>query len=353
MATGSGGGSEDAAAAMDDEDLRAYQDYMLRGAKPNSNKKTPTAKVPFSTTSPSERSSSSPRAKWKGAPSPSPRQKHLSVLHRSFQSSVRAWVETDDQLLQVSRSVANLRDRIWVTSRALTALREEEHHRPHHPSADRGWMEQGYRPSAPSLPPSLPEHVLQVALSDSLVQHEKMLALFRQLVSQLSQDQDALGRRAEDLFLLQVQEEEEDEWTGRPQTWRGRRDGATNDDDEEKRSGGRATDDPAQGCVELHAACARELYRKQRLAQLLLGSTTNAMLHSGTAANDSDAVDHDDEPSAGTGEIDERDPESLLSRSHHRHPRSVASFCARTWSRASRASELFALRDTIVAVEAA
>jgi hypothetical protein len=344
------------AAAMDDEDLRAYQEYMLHGAKPNSNKKIQTAKVPC-TTSPPERSRSSPRAKGKGAPSPSPRQKHLRLLRRSFQSSVRAWVETDDQLLQVSRSVANLRDRIWVTSRALTALREEEHHhRPqHHSRADRGWMGQGYRStdSGALLLPPLPERVLHVALSDALVQHEKMLALFRQLMSQLSQDQDALGRRAEDLFLLQVQEEEEEEeWMGRPQTWRGGRDGATNDNDCNS-SNACETDDPAQGCVELHAACARELYRKQRLAQLLLDSTTNAMLHSGTAVDDSDAVDHDDEPSAGTGEIDEQDPASLLTRSHHQHPRSVASFCARTWSRASRASALFALRDTIVAVEAA
>jgi hypothetical protein len=329
---------------MDDEDLRAYQEYMLHGAKPSSNTKTPTAKVPC-TTSPPDRSISSPRAKGKGAPSSSPRQKHLRLLRRSFQSSVRAWVETDDQLLQVSRSVANLRDRIWITSRALIALREEEEHRPKfHSRADRGWMEQGYRPSAPSLPPSLPEHVLHVALSDALVQHERMLALFRQLMSQLSQDQDALGRRAEDLFLLQVQEEEES--MGRPQTWSGRRHGTTNDDDEDKSSNAWETDDPAQGCIELHAACARELYRKQRLAQLLVGSTTNAMLHSGTAADDTAA--DDDELTTRPGEIDEGDSASQLSRSVRQHPRSVASFCARTWSRASRASELFALRETLL-----
>jgi hypothetical protein len=341
MATGSGrrGGEE---ADLNDDDVKAYQEYMLHGAKPKSNKKPP-ANVPF--TSSPERSSSSSRANWKGPPSPSPRQKHVRLLHRSFRASVQAWVETDDQLLQVSRSIANLRDRIWVTSRALTAL----HEHPQQCAAERGWINQGYRPSAPDLksPSPLPEHVLQVALSDALVQHEKMLALFRQLMSQLSQDLDAMGRRAEDLFLLHVEEEEEEQLHG----WRENRDIVTHSSDGDNRSDGWETD-PAQECVELHAACARELYRKQRLAQGLLESTTDAMLHAGIAVNhDGDGDGNDD--SSGQGPADERDPARGQSRSTLQHPRSVASVCARTWSRASRSSELFALRGKLVAVETA
>jgi hypothetical protein len=187
----------------------------------------------------------------------------------------------------------------------------------------------------------LPASLLHLTLDDVLLQHEKMLALLRRLASQLAQELDAMGRRLDGLMRHQLEVDGiflEDE-------------ASRGEDSEEYR---------LQECVELFAACARELHRKQGLAQALFLSTNDEILYAKTGSDDDFGADDgngSDAPGAGAGECGIEDPTiqgifpasgapaALLSS--RVTPRSIARACARAWSRESPESELWVYRGLI------
>jgi hypothetical protein len=280
-------------------------------------------------------------------------------LHRLFTNSVRDWVEVDDQMLQVAHSISNLRHRCWLASRALALRREGEDGDDNDDLQGRlqkpkegtesgsAWMrhlkrEDRYQGSTVS---QLPESLLQLTLDDVLVQHEKMLALLRRLASELAREMDAAGRRLDDLMLHQLESEGtilEDGGGSYCDTW-------TQEEEEDEYR--------VQESVEMFAACARELHRKQGLARILLDSTNDAILCMGTSGHE----DYETNDMHGISDTDDKETDagtdgmfpsiggsdSLLSPSRTRTPRGVARAVARAWARDSPESELFVHRGLI------
>jgi hypothetical protein len=100
-----------------------------------------------------------------------------------FNAHLDQWIQNDAQLLLCIRSIANLRERIYQTSRSLYHLQQE----PLTTSVPT-WYYRAYR----TCPSFLTIADLQLLLSDALVQHEHVLRVILKLVGGL--DVDALGR---------------------------------------------------------------------------------------------------------------------------------------------------------------
>lgn len=193
---------------------KAFEAFMLGGKK---------APVP---TTPSPRVSPSiPSPRTSSARTP---QKRLSAAVAAFEGRVKDWIAVDDHLYVVFQSIANLRERLAITSRCLASLEDE-------PSITE-WKQFGYRPVV-----RLTREDLELTLDDELLQHEKMMVEARRAVSQMAEDQEALGRRLDELLAM-------DEGT-----------------------------ESVEECRQLAASMAGELYRKQTLADDVLVSADDSL----------------------------------------------------------------------------
>ena len=124
-------------------------------------------------------------------------QRQYWRLYKNFFSIVETeWLDLDDQLMAVVGSIDNIRSRLPMESRILRNIRDEDEW-----EAKKPWdgYAQGYS--------SRREHNFALRVEDvrlaqgyDLVQHEKMLAGLRRLLSALSEVQDALGRKLDELL---------------------------------------------------------------------------------------------------------------------------------------------------------
>jgi len=267
-----------------DQQQRAFQEYMLGKLPPT----TPQREVS------TERNSNTPM------------EKRFFSLLRAFYDSIIEWFDIDDQALQVMSSIENLRRRCLLTSQTLVLLRERpnESSKPSHRIA---WRANGFRTEAvEGLSLSMSLEDLEFALSDELLQHEKMMSLARRLLSQLDQQVRAMQRRLDDLLLHRPDYQEESPVI--QMSFRGR--------------GDESLAIRLEECRVLFSATARELFRKQLLAQDVFDSACDGLVTS--QENNWDLV---------------TDTET--------DPRGVVRRCVRVWSRKGKDSYFADHQDLI------
>ena len=206
-------------------------------------------------------------------------RKYWQILN-AFQGTLeRDWLEVDDNLERVVSSIAELRRRIAMESRQLRLEKSKAH---------KQWEGYGYRVSS-----YITTEDLELALSHDLLQHEKLMAGARMLLASLSEAQEALGRRLEEMMLhhmdsMSMVGEHLDPasslWT---------------------------TMGAVDGLQHVHSSLAMELYRKQLLVQSLLDAVNDDLLGNSEHVEEMDA-----------------------------NPRRVADKCSREWPRGSKASHI-------------
>lgn len=164
------------------ESQQAFQDFMLGGRGKHS---------PAAASLPAKKT-----------PTPSKKNRKASRSHgptmKAFQGRVQEWKDLDDQLYQVLNSIVNLRNRIWWETKSLSQS-----------NSKKAWQGNGYRSRDGSS--LLLSEDIQLALSNDLLQHERMLLAARTLVSSMAQMQEAMGRRLDELYQILLDGNEESE----------------------------------------------------------------------------------------------------------------------------------------------
>jgi hypothetical protein len=310
--TGSGTGAAD-----DDEAMQAaFAAFMLGG-------KTQQQQV----SSPSPSSSQSPRISQTQSFFNKALRKYQPIVNACHGTLVRDWLEVDDNLAQVMHSIANLRERCWLTSRLLVKqeqasrggirnIRASMRSRGSSDSSSSSnsnsnpWKGHGFRMDPQKT--ALPGDDLELALSHDLLQHERMLSGARKLIHSLGEAQDALGRRLDELLWHHMD------------TYRLLDDSITPEGSLAFEGAAVKVDE----CQQLYSQTSRELYRKQHLAVQVLDSVQDTLLFREKGVFSSGGGDGDD-----------------VSRT----PRGVALRVADQWPRTHRESHLYAsslwLRD--------
>jgi hypothetical protein len=116
-------------------------------------------------------------------------KKYWQIINAIQGTLERDWLHVDDNLERVVSSISNLRKRIYLESRQLYKMKT---------SVTKKWSGCGYRGQNEG---GVTVDDLELALSHDLLQHEKMMAGARMLLSSLSEAQEALARRLDELFL--------------------------------------------------------------------------------------------------------------------------------------------------------
>lgn len=212
----------------------------------------------------------------------SPRKAVLSVS-KALGKTLVDWLDTDDTAQRVVGSVANLRERLWHTSRQLLAQKQGG-------PGVKLWRHGGYRGPRDHPEWQLRADDLNLALDHDLRQHERMLSQLRHSLADLGATQEALGRRWDEYYRL----------------------AAGDDCCEHQPRGVFSTLDDGRS---LFAATAMELYRKQMLAAQVLDSSNYDCLLC-------------------------RDADGYLNGSDESNLRRVAHLCCEQWSRMHRDSYL-------------
>lgn len=237
-------------------------------------------------------------------------RKYQPILSAFYGCLVRDWLQVDDNLGQVFYSVANLRQRVWLTSRLLAKIQPPQSQaQTQNPRCSNRWKGRGFVDASAAV---LPNEDLRLALTHDLLQHERMLAGVRKLLAAMSQAQDALGRRLDELLshhmdayeLVRVMQEEEDD--APPETL----------------AALEGTAAKVEECQLLYVQTAQDLYRKQTLAARVLDSAVNDALFFRAADQDNDDLGGDDDDIGATS------------------PRQVAQQCVDAWPRTHRSSHL-------------
>ena len=234
------------AGAQDEDDVvrqqRVFQEFMLRGKSKVDSNDYHHQVTPSST------------------PSSKDFKRLYTVLKAFRETLVRDWLDVDEQLHRVWCSVANLRERCRATSRSLEDLSTQETC-----SSSSSLSAASYRQRHNRGGLNLQD--LELALSYNLMQHERMLAASRQLLLKLGQAQEALSRRLDEIWLLyhnyQIGFRHDDECTSVHGT----------EDDSWLNIVWKV-----EGCEEFFKATAKELFRKQRLADQVFDSMQDALL---------------------------------------------------------------------------
>jgi hypothetical protein len=218
-------------------------------------------------------------------------KKRYFQLLRSFNDKVQYnWLDTDDQMLSIIENIVSIRARLPIEWKVLqfstTQLYSPSTQRAMNPqcgfrddvtnmhldNGDHLWKYCGFLGKPKEVPYSL-VHLniddIQLALSNDLMQHEKMLVELRKHISQLSECHDALGRVVDTLWHFHLEccsvvEAQEDE----PQ------DDADIGDDVDKV----LESNIVHAVTEVFHMLSMELLRKQRLVPLVLESTNDELL---------------------------------------------------------------------------
>jgi hypothetical protein len=243
----------------------------------------------------------------------------------------RDWWEVDDNLAQVMASIANLRERCYLTSRLIVKQKQQQEKSRNtcssssrgggimmrHPQKQPSWKGRGFRVDAQTT--AFTEDDLELTLSHDLLQHERMLAGARKLLHSLGEAQEALGRRLDELLLHRME------------TYR------YLDDDFSVTAAGvvafAGVCSRVDHCQQLYSQSSKELYRKQSLAAQVFDSVQDSLLYR------EQAVSRYGGGSGGGGDEDDA----------ARSPRAVAQRVVNQWPRTHRESHFYSsavlLRD--------
>jgi hypothetical protein len=237
--------------------------------------------------------------------------KEYRTICKAFEGVlVRDWLDTDENNLeQVMQSIANLRERIWETSRLLLEIKSIQDS-----SAAAGWKGLGYRGGRGKG--CLMGEDLELALDHDLLQHERMLTGARRLLATMGQAQDALGRRLDELYHFAATTEGLSVF---------------NDDDEDDYGERESRDfnSKLEECQSLFTATSNELYRKQMLAEEVLLSCNDYLLYSNSEEDEDMLV-------STAGSEEEREGGYKNIYSIQKNPHQIAQRCADQWSRTSK-----------------
>jgi len=259
----------------EEQQRRAFREYMLGGSPPGDAAQKAAGARSFSSPVPPSGSKTAALGSISAGTSSSSSKvrREFQLQYQGFHKCVLDWRRTDEQLKQLTGSIANLRHRIWVISRTLYKQQESWSSStaatvsPQHVGdllQNHQWKFGGYRSMAlTTTPQQLPPEILHLTLDDALLQHEKMQVLLRQWLSQLSQTQDALGRQLEGVLVVPLRHH-----NPHPMDAKLMRD--------------------AEECRQIFLSLARGLYQKQILAQGLLDTNTNGMLYGASLNNTCD-----------------------------------------------------------------
>jgi len=124
-------------------------------------------------------------------------KKYLN-LFKAFKGILEGeWLNVDDSLFDTVSSISNLRQRIYWESKQLKELSKNTYSIK---------LRSSFRQARVHL---LKEDV-ELALSRDLNKHEQMMTGVRNLMSNLNQAQETLGRRLEEIFLLVLNTQKDD-----------------------------------------------------------------------------------------------------------------------------------------------
>ena len=218
----------------DAEKMRlAFEAFMLTGKKPGAGEKNDDETASMATSQSATSKSKKKKKKKKspgGTPSPKPPmppkvkvtspslpshakqsamaksdKKRYYQLLRSFNDKVQhTWLDIDNQMLDVLQNVVSIRGRLPLEWKLLQSSKK----RNDSPEGDSGeeWKYHGFqgKPKEDSYAMHLRTDDIQLALSNDLVQHEKMLAGLRSLISDLAECHEALGRVVDTLWQFHL-----------------------------------------------------------------------------------------------------------------------------------------------------
>lgn len=317
---------------------REIIDFMLGKAKKSSHDESTSALHP----SAPRGVPSSPSLPLVGTPSPAKHEppskpKGRSSVGRAFAKCLAEWVEEDETAHQILGSIANLRERIWYTSRLANRLRETNNtnqtsnNNNNAPQSNHGdWTQFGYRRTIGNnsyrnegtIEDEDTEWTAQdlgMALDHGLRQHERMLAELRSTMALLGSTQDALGRRLDEYYNNQYTSTSSSFVRGTP--------GEAQCTSLASSGGDTARPKPIvslETCSTLFVATSKELYRKQMLVeQVIQSSVTDSLLYRSSLAT----ADGNDDMAASMS------MEGVSSRQ-------VAHQCCSAWPREHRTSHL-------------
>jgi hypothetical protein len=210
-------------------------------------------------------------------------KKRYFQLLRSFNDKVQhSWLDTDDQMLSIIENIVSIRGRLPIEWKLLH-LASSQSSSPGASSNERGmnpqadddddsmfrdkWKNCGFLGKPKETPySSVHLHIddIQLALSNDLMQHEKMLLELRRQMSQLAECQEAVGRIVENLWQFHLE-----------------CCSGVEDDVDEKEQDGAAHDmenDIVQGVTEVFHMLSMELHRKQKIVPMIIESTKDDLL---------------------------------------------------------------------------
>eukprot|EP00523_Entomoneis_sp_CCMP467_P009552 CAMPEP_0168737872 /NCGR_PEP_ID=MMETSP0724-20121128/10629_1 /TAXON_ID=265536 /ORGANISM="Amphiprora sp., Strain CCMP467" /LENGTH=286 /DNA_ID=CAMNT_0008785173 /DNA_START=277 /DNA_END=1134 /DNA_ORIENTATION=+ len=241
-----------------DEMKKAYMQFMLSGkasapSTPSSSKKNHTPSKPIPST---PLSSNKKKQRFVIPKIAQTVVKSIDAFHRVL---VDEWLSHDDNMRLVMESIADLRERIRSVSQRQQLMRE---------TSLCTWEECGMRGGRSSG--FLLEQDLELALSHSLLAHERMLTALRQGMSQMAQAQEALGRRLDDTMAhFHAFQAQERTLTGEHQVR------APDELPSHRESIGAQVEE----CLQLFRSTALELFRKQTMVRGVLESSTDSLLY--------------------------------------------------------------------------
>lgn len=284
---------------------------------------------PLTALGPSTTSSASKRCLRSGATD----KKRYFQLLRSFNDKIKHnWLHTDDQLLSIIENIVNIRARLpieWkvlqlASSQSSSSIASSSQQGIHpqedfsncgdanfHRQNDDRWKYCGFLGKPKEMPySSVHLHTIdiQLALSNDLMQHEKMLVELRKHMAQLAECHDTVDRVVDTLWHFHlgccssvVQEDEEQDEAGV-------------DDDVDKD----AENHILQIVTDVFHMLSIELYRKQKLVPLIIESTKDELL--GIKEDETDFMSRSDKRVEG---------------GNNTHGLQTARMCCKVWKRSS------------------
>lgn len=116
-------------------------------------------------------------------------EKKYLILFKAFKGILEGeWLNVDDSLFEIVSSISNLRQRIYWESKQLKEMSKNTFSIKLRSSFHQGRVH-------------LLKEDIELALSHDLNRHEQMMTGVRNLMSNLNQAQETLGRRLEEIFL--------------------------------------------------------------------------------------------------------------------------------------------------------
>ena len=338
-------GTTDAAAG--ESRKKAFEEFMLGG-------RTRSRKISNNSSGSSNNNNNNKSSPATSTPKTPPQIKRIVSIIKAFQETlVREWLDVDHNLYLIMSSISNLREQCCETNHRLIVLRKNkgaQSQKQQHQQHDRRnqWSGYGYRNNIMTTSTTslfLQQDDLEMALTNALLQHERMITTGRQLLSNLGQVQEALGRRLDELLTFLVYN----------YNAQGLMRSASSADDENRKDNDKncKNDDDVVGddddddvdvlkqvdeCQELFHATASELYRKQTLAVGVLDETSaqDSLLLLPPpliiASSPDDCTTASMDPSGGS-DIDKN--------SQLQHPLHCAQRCKEVWSIRCSRSHLF------------